>query len=87
MPDTEFLFLKRNRIGFCVPDVVLWSSAKKKPEPQLYESIQSQTFFDIIGKINRKSTKNTAFPIRRKEKRNAECPRYRINSLEILTRQ
>jgi hypothetical protein len=31
------------------------SSAKKKPEPQLYESIQPKTFFDINGKNKNKN--------------------------------
>lgn len=35
---------------------------RKKPEPQLDESIKSQTFFDINGK-QRKTRINTAFSI------------------------
>ncbi|KUF42366.1 hypothetical protein AS358_14280 [Elizabethkingia anophelis] len=40
-PDSEFsAFIQRNRIGFCMDGAVLCSWAKKKPEPQLYESNQ-----------------------------------------------
>ncbi|MDV3574688.1 hypothetical protein CMU59_15490 [Elizabethkingia anophelis] len=55
-----------------MPDAVLWSLAKKKPEPQLYESIQSQTFFDINEKNKIKTTKNTAFLLKEKEKKKSQ---------------
>ena len=82
-PDSKLVSNYGNWIGFCVPDAVLWSSAKKKPEPQLYESIQPKTFFDINGKTKIKTNKKyriSNFEIKEKEK--AECPRYQINSLE-----
>jgi hypothetical protein len=45
--------------------------AKKKPEPQLYESIQPKTFFDINGKTKIKTNKKyriSNFEIKEKEK-------------------
>ena len=63
-------------------DTVLWSSAKKKPEPQLYESIQLKTFFDINEKTNEKQQRILLFQSGKKVKKEAECPRNQINSLE-----
>jgi len=59
-----------------VPNAVLSSSAKKKPEPQLYESIQIKTFFDINGKNKRKQQKILLFQIGKKVKK-----RSRVSSI------
>ena len=82
-PDSALMVSSVERIGFCVSVTVLWSSAKKKPEPQLYESIQK--IRSLTSTEKQKNTGNNSVFTLCKRKRKAECPRYQINSLENLS--